>query len=772
MDSTSPLTAAFEQILRNTLWASALGILLALAWRWLPGRIRYGFGLLVICRLLMPATPVSPLSAANWWRGFPTMNSAANSPPVSVNSPAGSPPPAGAMAARAKSPAEPILGDEASGSPAPSDGLTPQSATLPDAPPVPKNSAAGFQWTMGHSAAVWLAGAALLAARLGSRQRTFNRWWKARRLAAEGPWQDSLTECLTFHTRGQSGDRDMLNAEASGGSIGTSAGSGVGNATGCSARMARWFGRKPGRTAFRHRVQIWQVPGLGSPLAVGIFRPCILVPTGLDKLLNDTERAHILQHELAHHRHHDLIWNLLLAAARVLHWFNPLIHSAASRLLREREILRDADAIQACARTRTGAGTSTLTETTASAAGAARAATHDSDSDIGTAGALESKAADDAGYGATLLKLATLLPPLRSHTPIPQPSGSALLGKHHLKQRLTMIPQHTRTTTSRPAARITFTAAALALAALTFTRAEDKAPVSTPAPASEPVPSIDPEASGVTSAKQLTTFKLMNITLPRVQFSNAHIDEVMVYLKDQAFRYDKLSEAEGKGVDMILKGDSTTPLTCDLRNVKLIDAIKVICEQAGYLYRIDTGKVQITRKDLEDRALQTRVFQINDDVARSMGWNPGKYASFTEFLTSRFGIAFPEGARATLDLNVKRLIARLPVRELDELETAVATAAHVQRTVTVAVTAQGISEYEGETPKSLTEVQFNDLLTSTFRKNPETVVRLQAYADVEYSKVAAALEKIRTAGLKNVDLAIRAEPRETPPAVAPLEPSK
>ncbi|MES2709412.1 MAG: M56 family metallopeptidase [Verrucomicrobiota bacterium] len=630
MDSASLLTAIFRQVLHNTLWASALGTLLALAWRWLPGWSRYGLGLLVLCRLLMPALPVSPLSAANWWREAPDQ------------SPSHSP-----GETKVELPAHAFIVESVE-SAAPADVLAPSSP----------------RWTMERGAAsVWLAGAAFLGIRLFRRQRAFNRWWKARRAPASALWQASLADC----------------------------------------RAAM-----PGR----RRMQLWQIQGLGSPLACGIFRPCILVPTGLNRVLEPAERAHILRHELAHHRHFDLLWNLLFAAATCLHWFNPLAHTGLTRLLREREIQRDADAVRAC------------------------------------------PGSEAAGYGATLLKLVTLLP----HRMAPAPVSSAMLGNHHLKQRLTMIPRHTQTT--KPAARITFTAAAALLAVLTFTKAQETAPVPDPAPV--PVPASGeqkPEPSGVQRKAQTMMYKLNNIVIPRLKFENATIDEVIAYLRAEAIKADNLeTDPEKKGINIILKGESKMPLNLDLRQLRLLDALKAVCEIAGYRYRLEPNTVVLMRLDLEDRSLLTRVFRINEDVAKAMGWQAGKDTPLSEILTSRYGIQFPEGSAASLDLNAERLTVRLPLGELDNLETFLEQAWRIKPIAAFELTSQGLRKSGGEDEaKFLTETEFTDFLKTAFKKNPATVIRLRCKAGVEYSKVSTTLDKVQAAGFKNVDLQTRAE---------------
>jgi beta-lactamase regulating signal transducer with metallopeptidase domain len=87
------------------------------------------------------------------------------------------------------------------------------------------------------------------------------------------------------------------------------------------------------------------VPGAGSPFLCGLLRPCIVVPSDTLAALSSKELHHVLLHEVLHIARRDLAANWLLAAARALHWWNPLIHLAARRLLADRELLRDREAI-------------------------------------------------------------------------------------------------------------------------------------------------------------------------------------------------------------------------------------------------------------------------------------------------------------------------------------------------------------------------------------------------------------------------------------------
>jgi beta-lactamase regulating signal transducer with metallopeptidase domain len=64
------------------------------------------------------------------------------------------------------------------------------------------------------------------------------------------------------------------------------------------------------------------VPGLGSPMVAGLFRPLLLLPR---RTYEPTALSLILRHELTHLKRRDLWLKLPVLAVRSLHWFNPLM---------------------------------------------------------------------------------------------------------------------------------------------------------------------------------------------------------------------------------------------------------------------------------------------------------------------------------------------------------------------------------------------------------------------------------------------------------------
>lgn len=75
----------------------------------------------------------------------------------------------------------------------------------------------------------------------------------------------------------------------------------------------------------------------GSPLAVGIFRPVVLLPVSLLTGLTTEQVEMILLHEMAHLRRHDNAVQLLQQFAETLFFFQPAVWIVSAWLRRERE---------------------------------------------------------------------------------------------------------------------------------------------------------------------------------------------------------------------------------------------------------------------------------------------------------------------------------------------------------------------------------------------------------------------------------------------------
>jgi bla regulator protein BlaR1 len=96
----------------------------------------------------------------------------------------------------------------------------------------------------------------------------------------------------------------------------------------------------------RRRVRLSVTEAVGSPSLYGWLRPVLLLPAGLVESFPPEQLRHVLLHELAHLRRSDVLVNWITTAAHALHWFNPLVRIAVSRLAEERELACDALALE------------------------------------------------------------------------------------------------------------------------------------------------------------------------------------------------------------------------------------------------------------------------------------------------------------------------------------------------------------------------------------------------------------------------------------------
>lgn len=78
-------------------------------------------------------------------------------------------------------------------------------------------------------------------------------------------------------------------------------------------------------------VELYTNSLIGSPLLLGFFRPCIVLPT-VD--LPDSDFEYTILHELTHYKRWDMFYKWLVQLTICLHWFNPLAY------LLEREVSR------------------------------------------------------------------------------------------------------------------------------------------------------------------------------------------------------------------------------------------------------------------------------------------------------------------------------------------------------------------------------------------------------------------------------------------------
>jgi ABC-type uncharacterized transport system auxiliary subunit len=79
-----------------------------------------------------------------------------------------------------------------------------------------------------------------------------------------------------------------------------------------------------------------------GPLALGLIEPRIVLPADFSRRYSPGERRLAMEHELTHHRHRDLWWNMAAILVLALNWFNPLAWLAYRAFRADQELACDA----------------------------------------------------------------------------------------------------------------------------------------------------------------------------------------------------------------------------------------------------------------------------------------------------------------------------------------------------------------------------------------------------------------------------------------------
>lgn len=77
------------------------------------------------------------------------------------------------------------------------------------------------------------------------------------------------------------------------------------------------------RAGIRKPVELCVNPLVSSPLLIGFFHPCIVLPSAD---ISEEDFQYIALHELTHYKRRDMFYKWLVQVTVCLHWFNPLVH--------------------------------------------------------------------------------------------------------------------------------------------------------------------------------------------------------------------------------------------------------------------------------------------------------------------------------------------------------------------------------------------------------------------------------------------------------------
>lgn len=87
---------------------------------------------------------------------------------------------------------------------------------------------------------------------------------------------------------------------------------------------------------------LYRAAGATVPMAIGMWRPKIILPMDFESRYSPHERELIVAHERAHAARRDMAANVLASLLVCLYWFNPLMYFALAWLRTDQELACDA----------------------------------------------------------------------------------------------------------------------------------------------------------------------------------------------------------------------------------------------------------------------------------------------------------------------------------------------------------------------------------------------------------------------------------------------
>ena len=106
------------------------------------------------------------------------------------------------------------------------------------------------------------------------------------------------------------------------------------------------FSRLCVRVKVSQTVRILQSALVETPIAIGVFRPVVLIPAGLFLQIHPRELETIIAHELIHIRRYDPLVNVAQCVVETLLFYHPAVWWMSSQIRREREFAADAAVLE------------------------------------------------------------------------------------------------------------------------------------------------------------------------------------------------------------------------------------------------------------------------------------------------------------------------------------------------------------------------------------------------------------------------------------------
>ena len=92
------------------------------------------------------------------------------------------------------------------------------------------------------------------------------------------------------------------------------------------------------QSGIKKPIELCVNPLVSSPLLIGFFRPCIVLPSAD---IPEKDFRYIILHELTHYKRRDMFYKWLVQVTVCLHWFNPLVYLMSREVTRACEFSCD-----------------------------------------------------------------------------------------------------------------------------------------------------------------------------------------------------------------------------------------------------------------------------------------------------------------------------------------------------------------------------------------------------------------------------------------------